>query len=306
MVLRSIFKTDPRQMVNGIMTVQRPRPGRDVTPSGAQFSLRLLFLWLLPVLLQFFQLHALQQQAGAQEVSDPLEPVNRAIFAFNDTVDVYLFEPAARGYDAILPIPAQSGVSNFFDNLNYPIHLVSDLVQFKFSQALIHTERFLINTTVGFVGFVDVAERMNIPKHEEDFGTALGYHGVAEGPYIVLPFLGPSNARDAVGRLVDAFLTPTYAINYFDVDSAFEITLALRALDAINTRAQLLEAIETGKAGTLDYYSFAKSSYHQHRQALIYDGVPPEDEDDFEENDDDADPSALDQKDETSASQPQG
>jgi phospholipid-binding lipoprotein MlaA len=231
----------------------------------------------------------------AEEISDPLETVNRGIFWFNDTLDVYLFEPVAKGYDFVVPTPVQKGVSNFFSNLKFPAYLVSDLVQFKFEQAGNHTVRFLINSTAGVVGFFDIAEEYGFEPHYEDFGTALGYHGVPAGPYLVLPFLGPSNLRDGTGRIVDAFLSPTVYLSAYGVsdDPALFIPIGLYALDSINTRAELIEAIESGKEASLDFYLFARSAYSQRRESLINDGKsnkdPFEDEfdDEFEDEFDD-------------------
>ncbi len=241
----------------------------------------------------------------AEEISDPLEPLNRGIFWFNDTLDVYVFEPVAEGYDYVVPDPLQRGFSNFFSNLKYPAYLVSDLVQFKFEQAGNHTLRFLINSTAGVVGFFDIAEEYGFEPHYEDFGTALGYHGVPSGPYIVLPFLGPSNLRDGTGRLVDAFLSPTVYLSSFGVsdDAALFIPIGLYALDSINTRAELLEAIKSGKEASLDFYLFARSAYTQKRESLIHDGIPQKDpfedevEDEFEDEfEDDVDEEVEDEE----------
>ena len=223
------------------------------------------------------------------EIYDPIEPVNRGIFWFNDTFDVYLLEPVSRGYDFVVPNGVQHSVTNFFRNLKFPAFFVSDVVQFKFDQAAVHTGRFLINTTIGVAGLFDVAEEFGLEHHYEDFGTALGYRGVPSGPYIVIPFLGPSNARDACGRIVDAFLNPVFYLDSFtDLSSeeAFAISAGLYGLDAINTRADLLEAVETAKSASLDYYLFLQSAYYQLRANQIYDNNPPRvrDEDaDFEE-----------------------
>lgn len=219
--------------------------------------------------------------SAAAEVSDPLEPVNRAVFSFNDTLDVYLFEPIARGYDYITPQPIQRGVHNFFRNIKSPIYVVSDLVQLKFTQAGIHTGRFVVNTTLGGLGFVDVAKSFGMDHHPEDFGTALGYHGVPEGAYIVIPILGPSNVRDVFGRVVDVFLNP---IQYITVvsDDGEPVQIGLTALDAVDQRSRLLDAVDSAKETSLDYYSFVKNSYHQIRQNEIYDNDPPE-EDESEE-----------------------
>lgn len=221
----------------------------------------------------------------AQDIDDPIEPVNRGIFWVNDQFDVYLFEPVARGYDTVVPNIAQTGVKNFFNNLRYPVNFVSDMVQFKFTQAAEHTGRFLINTTVGVGGIIDVAQYVGLEEHKEDFGIALAYHGVPPGPYLVLPLLGPSNLRDTVGKIVDTVVNPFDMIFYtIDVADAVQYTTTgLRVLDAIQTRTDLIPAIETAKETSVDYYSFAQSSYYQFRRGLLYDGNPPDEEDYWDE-----------------------
>ncbi len=215
---------------------------------------------------------------AAQDLHDPFEPVNRAVFKFNDTLDIHLLEPIAREYEEALPDPLEAAIGNFFHNLRYPRYLVSDLVQFKFTQALKHTSRFVINSTVGLVGLFDPAKRFGLEEHEEDFGAALGYHGVPEGPYIVLPLFGPSNVRDTVGFLVDLALDPFFFYNFkIDTTSAPTITtFTASTLRFVDIRAGLLEAVEAGKDSSLDYYLFVQSAYHQHRQGVIYDGNPPD------------------------------
>jgi phospholipid-binding lipoprotein MlaA len=227
----------------------------------------------------------------AQEDNDPLETVNRGVFWFNDKVDVYILEPAAKGYDYVVPGPVQNGVDNFFNNLKYPVFLLSDLLQFKFDQAATHTGRFLINTVFGLVGIFDVAEPLGLVHHYEDFGTALGHHGVPSGPYLVLPFLGPSNARDLVGRVADSFLDPVFYLETYgmDQDTAWWTGAGLKAVDVLNTRAGLLDAVESGKSASLDYYLFVRSAYYQIRQNRIYDDLPPDLDDEFEDFDEDED-----------------
>jgi phospholipid-binding lipoprotein MlaA len=239
----------------------------------------LVFLFLFTAALQ--PSAVLAEPATDFEVDDSLEGFNRGIFWFNDKLDVNVLEPVARGYNSITPEPIQTGVGNFFENLNYPKYLVSDIVQLKFGQALEHTGRFLLNTTVGVAGFIDVAADFGLPKHKEDFGTALAYHGVPAGPYLVLPLLGPSNIRDGLGRAVDFFLDPFY---WFDQTSEASyatrdsIIFGSKALDTVDTRAGMLEAIESAKDGAVDYYLFVQSAYYQHRRGVVYDGNPPEQE----------------------------
>lgn len=230
-------------------------------------------------LIIFFLIFA-SSSVKAQDISDPLEGFNRGIFWFNDKLDVYVMEPVARGYDYITPQPVQKGIGNFFENLRYPKYLVSDLVQFKFAQAAEHTGRFIVNSTIGLVGLVDVAKQIGLEQHEEDFGLALAYYGVPPGPYLVLPLLGPSNVRDGIGRVVDSFLDPIGWVSYtsLDSDSKLAIILGTKSLDFIDQRAGLIEAIETAKESSVDYYLFLQGAYYQHRRGVLYDGNPPEEE----------------------------
>lgn len=236
-----------------------------------------LFGLLLPLLVPTLS------HAQVEEANDPLEPMNRGIFWFNDKLDIYVFEPVARGYDDNLPKPVKTGVSNFFDNLRFPMYLVSDLIQLKFGQAATHTGRFLINSTVGVLGVMDIAKDIDLEPHHEDIGTALGYWGVPGGPYLVLPFFGPSNLRDAVGFAADTALDPMlyYALYGPNNTTTVVVSAGATALNFINRRAQLIEAVETAKEASLDYYLFVRSSYHQIRQNQIYDNNPPAEVDEF-------------------------
>jgi phospholipid-binding lipoprotein MlaA len=216
-------------------------------------------------------------------VSDPLEPINRKIFWFNDKADVYILEPIAQAYHDVLPDPVEHSVSNFFSNLRSPVRFVSQLIQLKFVDAAEVAGRFVVNTTLGGLGLFDPATDMGLEKNEDDIGIALGYHGVPEGPYLVIPFLGPSNLRDAVGRVGNFFLDPLVIAESVGEDSSGKdaVLLSLYGLDIVQTRASLLEAIKTGKESSLDYYLFAQGAYHQYRLGLIYDGNVPEEEIDF-------------------------
>jgi phospholipid-binding lipoprotein MlaA len=213
-------------------------------------------------------------RAEVEEPYDPIEGVNRAIFSFNDTLDVYVLEPVARRYREHTPDPVRKGIGNFFLNLRYPSYLVSDIVQGKFDQALEHTGRFLVNSTVGVVGLIDVAKDWGLPDHDEDFGIALAYHGVPSGPYLVLPLLGPSCVRDGVGRIVDAFLDPIGWVGYSNISSSAKIVIAATSLGVrtVHTRSGLLQAIESAKESSVDYYLFAQGAYYQYRHGVLTDG----------------------------------
>lgn len=207
----------------------------------------------------------------AEEVYDPIEPVNRGVFWFNENFDEYLLAPVADGYDYVMPDDAQVGVTNFFKNLRYPTYLISDIAQLEFGQAVEHTGRFLINTTVGLLGFIDVATDLGLEEKEEDFGLALASYGIPSGPYIVLPFFGPSNLRDTVGLVVDTITNPTYLINFTNASSEtkFWVSTGGTALKAVQWRVNLDDAIRASRAGSLDYYTFAQSSYYQYREGQI-------------------------------------
>ncbi len=205
--------------------------------------------------------------APLDEPSDPLEPMNRAVFGFNRGADKYVVKPVTQGYQAIAPIFVQRGLSNFFGNLGEPRTIVNDLLQLKGAQALSDTGRFLLNSTAGFVGFMDVATDAGLPKHREDFGQTLGKMGVGEGWYLMLPLLGPSTNRDLVGRVGDL---PLQLGTYLPLTDS----LALLGGQVIDTRAGLFGA-ESLLDGALDPYVAVRSAYLQSRLNKIYDGAPP-------------------------------
>lgn len=212
--------------------------------------------------------------AEVEEPYDPIEPVNRAIFDFNDTVDVYVLEPVARAYRNNLPDAVQTGIGNFFRNLRYPSYLVSDIIQGKFDQVLDHTGRFVVNSTVGLFGFIDVAKDIGLPDHQEDFGIGLAYHGVPHGPYLVVPFIGPSSVRDGFGLIIDGFLDPIGWVGYSSLSAGTKVAIAATTLGikVVHTRAGLLQAVETAKESSVDYYLFAQGAYYQYRHGLVTDG----------------------------------
>ena len=205
--------------------------------------------------------------APLDEPNDPLEPANRAMFTFNRNADKYLLKPVAKGYQKITPVSVQRGVSNIFDNLNEPRTVANDLLQFKLVQASSDTGRFLLNSTAGFAGVMDVATDAGMPRHSEDFGQTLGTLGVGEGWYLMIPFLGPSTNRDLLGRLVD---TPLQIASYLSADSS----LPLKLFDILDLRTKLLEG-ETLLENALDPYVFVRTAYLQSRLTQVYDGNPP-------------------------------
>ena len=213
----------------------------------------------------------------SRDGSDPLESYNRAMFAFNEAADKAVFKPVAQAYQTVLPDPVIGGIGNFFSNLNDVVVLANDLLQLKFHQAVMDSGRIVCNTTFGVLGLFDVASRVELPKHYEDFGQTLGFWGVGEGYYVVLPFLGPSTVRDTVGRVGDAFADPLV----WGTDSD-AVQWSLWGLTFVDQRAALLR-LERALAGAqIDPYSFRRSAYLQQRRNLVYDGNPPKPDFEFD------------------------
>ncbi len=206
---------------------------------------------------------------GPTEPHDPLESFNRAVYQFNDGLDRAVLRPAAETYEAVVPRPINTGITNFFSNLDDVVVLANDLLQVKFRQAASDFGRITFNTTFGLAGLIDVATHMDLPKHEEDFGQTLAYWGVGSGPYLVLPFYGPSTVRDTVGLAADMQIDPVWHI---DDDGARYGTVVLRTVDI---RAGLLGATRIMEETALDPYIFIRESYLQRREHLIHDGNPP-------------------------------
>lgn len=220
---------------------------------------------------------------------DPLEGVNRGIYKFNDVTDKYAIKPVASAYKAVTPTPVRKGFNNFFNNLGSITTVLNDLLQLKFANAFTDAGRFIINSTFGVAGFIDVAGMDGIALRKEDFGQTLGYWGVGNGPYLVLPFLGASTLRDATGFVVDRVTSDpiTYAHNIGEV----RLHNQLRAAQVIDTRTELLDAKDIVDDASLDPYAFMRDAYLQRRQSLVADGelaaVRPAD-DGFEPADEDA------------------
>lgn len=201
---------------------------------------------------------------------DPLEPMNRAVHGFNEGFDRTVLKPVAQGYDAIMPRPAKTGVRNFFSNLGDVTILANDVLQLKLEQGTQDFMRLAFNSTIGFLGLLDVASEMGLQKHNEDFGQTLGRWGIGSGPYLVLPFLGPNDVRDTVGFFVDTEYTDL--VRNHDEVATRNPTLALRV---ISQRAELLDAKRAVDAAALDEYEFTRDFYLERRKGLVYDGKPP-------------------------------
>ncbi len=205
-----------------------------------------------------------------QEPSDPLEPVNRVVYRFNDVVDRAVVKPVAKVYNKYTPTPVQTGVGNFFSNLGEPVVIVNDVLQGKLPQGASDTARLVFNSTFGVLGLIDVATPMGHPKHDEDFGQTFAVWGAGEGWYLVLPILGPSTVRDAVGLPAEYALDPIARHGEVRERNSFYV---LRSIDA---RARLLGASQVLETAALDDYIFTRAAYRQHRWSLIYDGNPPQ------------------------------
>ena len=208
---------------------------------------------------------------------DPYEGVNRKIYKFNDSLDRAIVKPIADAYVKVTPEPARNSVSNFFDNIGYLDTVFNDFFQGKFKQGFADTGRFLINSTIGSLGLVDVASKMGLKAHEEDLGQTLGVYGSPEGVYLMIPLLGPNTVRDSPDL---AMSTVTSGLFYI---SELAVTLPLGFLGAIDKRARASHYLKIIDEAALDRYIFIREAYRQHRTFLIYDGNPPHQK--FEDDD---------------------
>ena len=212
----------------------------------------------------------------SEEVHDPFEDINRITFNINDSLDNKIAKPVAVFYGDITPPFSQNRITRFFKNLAEIDTFINQALQGKPKLAINDFGRFAINSSIGLCGFFDVATKLGLEAHEEDFGQTIGFLGVPDGPYLMLPIIGPSNARDIMSRPISSFLSGTFAMTDTDVK------LTLTALDALETRERYLdfEAMITG-----DRYTFVKDAYVQSRDYEIFDGEMTED--DFLEDMDD-------------------
>ena len=204
----------------------------------------------------------------AKEINDPFEDLNRDIFVFNEKLDEKILKPTALVYRKVTPQFARTGVTNFFNNLEEIDTTINQVLQGEIKYAFNDAGRFVINTTIGLFGLIDVASKMGLERHEEDFGQTLGVWGISSGPYIMLPFLGPSNPRDLLSRPISSFLSGTFAMEDNDVK------FTLVGIDALETRERLLDA-ETLIIG--DKYMFVKDAYVQSREYEINNGSTEDD-----------------------------
>jgi len=207
---------------------------------------------------------------GTGDPRDPLEPLNRGIYEINEAVDRAVIRPVAEFYTAALPDPARTGVSNFFGNLYDYWNAINNLLQGKVGAAISDVGRIALNTTVGLLGFVDVASRVGLEKSDEDLGQTLAWWGIGHGPYLVLPLLGPSSLRDGTSVIAQVALDPV--TRWIDDEP---ITWTLWSIRLISLRASLLGAGRVFDQAASDRYAFLRDAYFQRRRSQLWDGNPP-------------------------------
>ena len=212
-----------------------------------------------------------QQAASAAEENfhDPIENANRKIFDFNQFFDKHVLAPAAKGYRAALPEPVRDSIHDFLDNLNEPLNFANATLQGRLGYAKDAAVRFVLNSTIGMAGLVDVAGRWGIPYRDNDLGVTFGVWGVPEGPYLVVPILGPSDPRDLVGLGIQAFGDPWNRITSGDPWTLYWIPYARGALVALDQRTRYLDTLADIERTSLDYYATIRSLYRQRRAALV-------------------------------------
>jgi phospholipid-binding lipoprotein MlaA len=222
------------------------------------------------------------EPAGGEEY-DPWEPLNTKVFEFNRQVDRWVLKPAAQGYNAVVPNPVQIGISNLFYNIRFPSRLINNLAQGKLSGAGTEVGRFLLNSTFGLGGLVDVAKYMDITTPEEDTGQTLGYYGVKPGPYLVVPFLPPFTVRDFFGYIGDIALNPINwmvfplievngvpsLVAHYNRTTSTIAQSSMRVGEIVNDRSLNLEKFQGVEEATLDLYTAVKNAYIQKRRNAI-------------------------------------
>jgi phospholipid-binding lipoprotein MlaA len=200
--------------------------------------------------------------------NDSLEPGNRVVYDFNDKLDRYVLKPVAEKYVDYTPKIVRTGVGNFFDNLLYLDVILNDFLQGKMTQGISDVGRFVVNSTFGIGGLIDIASAYKVPKHNEDFGQTLGAWGLEEGAYLVLPIKGPNSLRDAPDLATSTLLNPLFYITS-------PVVIPAAVLGGINERARFLEATRVRDEAALDSYTFTREAYRQKRLNDIHDGNPP-------------------------------
>ncbi len=205
----------------------------------------------------------------APQISDPIAPVNRALFAFNDGIYRYGFEPVARGWDWIAPAPVQTSLQNSFQNLATPGSAINNLLQGKLKNSGTEIARFGVNTTIGVAGLFDPAARFGLAPHSEDFDQTLAVWGVGTGPYLMLPLLGPSSPRHTFALCIDSFLSIWPPV------AGTRIAAGVRSADFLNDISLSWEDVRSARESSLDYYVFVRDAWTQNRNTKILDGAAP-------------------------------
>jgi len=211
---------------------------------------------------------ATEDTSGA---NDPYEATNRAIFNFNQKLDKAVMKPVAETYVSVVPEPARDGIHNFIENLDLPITFANDILQGEIKRGAQTVARATINTTVGIGGLLDVAADLGIPPHKEDFGQTLAVWGVDEGPYLVLPFIGPDPPRDFGGSIVDIAFDP---FTYVDLRESFWWMAGRKALGVLDLRSRNLDTLDAIERQSVDLYASIRSLYRQNRNNEIHNGKP--------------------------------
>lgn len=240
-------------------------------------TLRFLFLLLMSIMVS----GCTSAQQLSNDPRDPWEKFNRGVYGFNDALDQAFLTPAATGYRAMAPEFVETGVSNFFANINDIGVALNNALQFKFLDAASDMGRVLVNSTVGLLGFVDVASHTGLQKHDEDFGQTLGHWGVSSGPYVMLPFFGPSSLRDTPGKAVDVVLWP---LNQADIKTSERN--GFFALNTVSKRAELMQLEEKTEELIRDRYVFIRDAYLARRDFLVNDSEVSVDVDFYEKLED--------------------
>jgi phospholipid-binding lipoprotein MlaA len=211
---------------------------------------------------------------GGGRAYDPFEPVNRAMYAVNEPIDKYFFKPVAQAYVDYVPSVVRTGISNYFNNIDDLFSALNGLLQGKLDKAGNDMGRVMINTFPGILGLIDVASDLGIPRGNEDFGQTFGYWGIPQGPYLFVPFFGPTTVRDGTGFVLRVLWSPTTEIP--DV----ALRNVIYGLGGLDLRAQALGATSLIDEASLDPYTFVRRAYLQRREYLVYDGNPPPPKDD--------------------------
>lgn len=232
--------------------------------------MRKRFLPVVSVLLAIVLCGCATKDPDAVDANDPLEPMNRVFFGFNQMLDHNAALPAATFYRSAVPGDLRFGVHNFLSNINLPIAVANDVLQGQLTRAGDASGRFIINTTLGVAGLFDVATDWGLLEQSEDFGQTLGYYGVPEGPYVVLPLLGPKPPRDFAGSYVDAFFSP---LAYVHFKGRAYWGLARSALTTVDRRSSDIELLREIERSSVDYYATMRSLYRQRRADAIRNGA---------------------------------